>query len=65
MRSPANSAITCSPGAAPHLAWAVGPRWAARLEPRSGDGPLSVRARPSSLQRDCDRRPTCAGENAG
>jgi hypothetical protein len=29
---------------------------------RSGDGPLSVRARPSSLKRDCDRThedPSC------
>jgi len=25
---------------------------------RSGDGPLSVRARPSSIRRDCDRRAT-------
>ena len=29
---------------------------------RSGDGPLSVRARPSSLKRDCDRRATSTGE---
>ena len=28
---------------------------------RSGDGPLSVRARPSSLKHDCDRRPTSTG----
>ena len=28
----------------------------------AGDGPLSVRVRPSSLERDCDRRPTSAGE---
>jgi len=29
---------------------------------RSGDGPLSVRVRPSSLKRDCDRRATSTGE---
>src|SRR5262245_26393813 len=29
---------------------------------RSGDGPLSVRIRPSSLKRDCDRRATSTGE---
>ena len=29
---------------------------------RSGDGPLSVRARPSSIKRDCDRRTTSTGE---
>ena len=29
---------------------------------RSGDGPLSVRARPSSIKRDCDRRATSTGE---
>ena len=29
---------------------------------RTGDGPLSVRARPSSLKRDCDRRATSTGE---
>ena len=29
---------------------------------RSGDGPLSVRVRPSSLKRDCDRRTTSTGE---
>ena len=29
---------------------------------RSGDSPLSVRARPSSLKRDCDRRATSTGE---
>src|SRR5271157_1855361 len=29
---------------------------------RSGDGPLSVRARPSSIKRDCDRRATNTGE---
>jgi hypothetical protein len=28
----------------------------------SGDGPLSVRIRPSSLKRDCDRRATNTGE---
>jgi hypothetical protein len=28
----------------------------------SGDGPLSVRIRPSSLKRDCDRRATSTGE---
>ena len=28
---------------------------------RSGDGPLSVRARPSGLKHDCDRRTTSAG----
>ena len=28
----------------------------------SGDGPLSVRIRPSSLKRDCDRRTTSTGE---
>jgi hypothetical protein len=28
---------------------------------RSGDGPLSVRVRPSSLKRDCDRRTTSTG----
>ena len=28
---------------------------------RSGDGPPSVRARPSSLKRDCDRRTTSTG----
>jgi hypothetical protein len=36
----------------------------ARVVPRlrSGDGPLSVRARPSSIKRDCDRRATSTGE---
>ena len=29
---------------------------------RSGDGPLSVRVRPSSLKRDCDPRTTSTGE---
>ena len=29
---------------------------------RSGDGPLSVRARPSSIKHDCDRRTTTTGE---
>ena len=29
---------------------------------RSGDGPLSVCARPSSIKRDCDRRATSTGE---
>ena len=29
---------------------------------RSGDGPLSVRVRPSSLKRNCDRRTTSTGE---
>ena len=29
---------------------------------RSGDGPLSVRARPSSIKRDRDRRATSTGE---
>src|SRR5271166_3887048 len=29
---------------------------------RSGDGPLSVRARPSSLKHDCDPRTTSTGE---
>jgi hypothetical protein len=29
---------------------------------RPGDGPLSVRVRPSSLKRDCDRRATSTGE---
>ena len=29
---------------------------------RSGDGPLSVRVRPSSLKRDCDRRAMSTGE---
>ena len=29
---------------------------------RSGDGPLSVRVRPSSIKRDCDRRATSTGE---
>ena len=29
---------------------------------RSGEGPLSVRARPSSIKRDCDRRATSTGE---
>ena len=29
---------------------------------RSGDGPPSVRARPSGLKRDCDRRTTSTGE---
>jgi hypothetical protein len=28
---------------------------------RPGDGPLSVRVRPSSIKRDCDRRPTSTG----
>ena len=28
---------------------------------RSGNGPLSVRARPSSIKRDCDRRTTSTG----
>ena len=28
----------------------------------SGDGPLSVRVRPSSIKRDCDRRTTSTGE---
>jgi hypothetical protein len=31
-------------------------------EVRSGDGPLSVRVRPSSPKRDCDRRATGTGE---
>jgi len=30
----------------------------------SGDGPLSVRVRPSSLKRDCNRRTTRTGESA-
>ena len=30
----------------------------------SGDGPLSVRVRPSSLKRDRDRRTTSTGESA-
>ena len=30
---------------------------------RSGDGLLSVRARPSSIKRDCGRRTTSTGEN--
>ena len=30
----------------------------------SGDGPLSVRARPSSIKRDRDRRTTCTGLTA-
>jgi hypothetical protein len=30
---------------------------------RSGDGPLSVRARPSSIKRDCDPRTTSSGGN--
>jgi hypothetical protein len=29
---------------------------------RSGDGPLSIRVRPSSLERYCDRRTTSTGE---
>jgi hypothetical protein len=29
---------------------------------RAGDGPLSVRVRPSSIKRDSDRRPTSTGE---
>ena len=29
---------------------------------RSGDGPLSIRVRPSSLKHDCDRRTTSTGE---
>ena len=35
----------------------------ARVQPglRSGDGPLSVRARPSRLKRDCARRATSTG----
>ena len=32
---------------------------------RSGDGPLSVRARPSGLKRDCDRRTTSGGDAEG
>jgi hypothetical protein len=35
-------------------------RWF-RLRLRSGDGPLSVRVRPSSLKRDCGRRTTSTG----
>ena len=31
------------------------------MGPRSGDGPLSVRVRPSSIKHDCDRRATSAG----
>jgi hypothetical protein len=31
---------------------------------RSGDGPLSLRVRPSSLKHDCDHRTTSTGENA-
>ncbi len=31
---------------------------------RSGDGPLSVRVRPSSLKRNCDRRTTSTGEKS-
>ena len=31
---------------------------------RSGDGPLSVRVRPSSLKRDCGRRTTSTGGKA-
>ena len=30
----------------------------------SGDGPLSVRIRPSSLKRDCDRRAMCIGQRS-
>ena len=30
----------------------------------SGDGPLSIRVRPSSLKRDCDRRTTSTGEKS-
>ena len=30
----------------------------------SGDGPLSVRVRPSSLKRDCGRRTTSTGEKS-
>ena len=35
---------------------------ATRVKRSSGDGPLSVRIRPSSLKRDCDRRATSTGE---
>src|ERR1700736_4910338 len=31
----------------------------------AGDGPLSVRVRPSSIKHDCDRRTTSTGEGAG
>jgi hypothetical protein len=40
--------------------WPQGRRVVAWL--RSGDGPLSVRARPSSIKRDCGRRATSTGE---
>jgi hypothetical protein len=43
----------------------VRPRWYLRIRrfrTSSGDGPLSVRVRPSSLKRDCDRRTTSTGE---
>ena len=33
-----------------------------KVDVASGDGPLSVRVRPSGLQRDCDRRATSAAE---
>lgn len=33
-----------------------------KVDVASGDGPLSVRVRPSGLQRDCDRRATSAVE---
>jgi hypothetical protein len=47
---------------ADHMDGNEGARVLARL--RSGDGPLSVRVRPSSLKRDCDRRATSTGKSA-
>jgi hypothetical protein len=41
---------------------AARPRPIIRLDVATGDGPLSVRARPSSIKRDCDRRATSTGE---
>jgi hypothetical protein len=34
------------------------------LSPDPGDGPISVRVRPSSIERDCDRRTTSTGRKA-
>ena len=46
------------------MASAVDGRRKAVVKLGSGDGPLSVRTRPSSLKRDCARRTTNAGGRA-
>jgi hypothetical protein len=40
----------------------VGPKARTLAGQSAGDGPLSVRVRPSSLKRDCHRRTTSTGE---